>query len=99
MELTDEHLQHAIDNAEAWLDNCEECRFAQHDCWLCDDCKFWKREKALLLELQQRRAQRCETCASWEFNYCPPGCVCYKMGGLRSPESYCSEWRQLGGNE
>ena len=50
-------------------------------------------------ELQQRRAQVCRTCASWEHNYNPRGTVCYTMRGPRSKDSYCSEWRQLGGDE
>ena len=56
-QISNRWLQYAIDNAEAWLDNCEECRPIFQESWLCDQCKFWKRELALLHELKERREQ------------------------------------------
>ena len=64
-EVNDGGLQYAIDNAQAWLDNCEDCRAsvnrprdgdALDDATECSECRFWKRELALLRELQGWRA-------------------------------------------
>jgi hypothetical protein len=78
--VSDAILAEHIDNAQAWLDNCEECGPGTLDCWLCDQCRFWRRELALLQDLQQRRTQRCETC--WFDDRC----------NIASLVEYCSNW-------
>ena len=60
--VSDRWLVYAIENAEAHLDNCEECGPGVLDCWLCSQCIFWKRELALLLELRHQRGQTCDMC-------------------------------------
>lgn len=75
--VSDSVLVEHIENAEAWLDNCE-CHY-EHDYWAllndgekaeigaapeyCEQCVWWRQDLALKRELQRRRAQGCTTCA------------------------------------
>jgi len=68
MKVTDQMLQEHLDNCDYWLDPCD-CQYDMKEYaestakekaildkpeW-CDECQWWIDEKALILEVQERR--------------------------------------------